>query len=100
MARYDDLNIRAIAVVGFISCVLVVAIVIGLQALFHNYERDLATRRPADTRQSDNLIAEQESRLRQKGWINREEGTVAIPIDQAMEIVVQELRRQQIELEQ
>ena len=41
--------------------------------------------------QAKNLLAEQEARLNRSGWIDREQGVVAIPIDRAMQLVVDEL---------
>ncbi len=97
MARHDDINTPSIAVIGFISAIVVFAIIVGVQALFFNYERavieEQETRLPS--LEAANLIAEQEARLQRQGWINRDEGRVAISIDRAMKVVVEELRREQ-----
>ncbi len=97
MPQKDDLNVSAIAVVGVISSVLVLATVLAVQTLYFNSQADLERRRPADGSAAANLAAEQESRLRQQGWIDRQTGAVAIPIDRAMDVVVDELRQQQQE---
>ena len=42
-----------------------------------------------------NLLAEQEAKLNRAGWLDREKGIVAIPIERAMELVVDELHDSQ-----
>jgi hypothetical protein len=51
----------------------------------------------APTVEANNLIAEQEARINRYGWIDRDKGQVAIPINRAMELVTNEYRRQQQE---
>ncbi len=97
MARYDDINTPLVAVIGFISAIVVFAIIVGVQALYFGYERSVIeqqeTRSPSVG--AANLIAEQETRLQRQGWINREEGRIAISIDRAMQVVVDDLRQEQ-----
>ena len=89
----DGLNTSAIAIVGFLSAILVFACIVGLQALYAGYEaREFQSKvvQPASGESAENLLAEQESKLVRYGWIDRAEGRVAIPIDRAMEMVTRE----------
>ena len=97
MARYDDINTPSIVVIGFISAIVVFAIIVGVQALYFSYEQTVIDRRETSSPsvEAANLIAEQETRLQRRGWINREEGRIAISIDRAMQVVVDELRQEQ-----
>lgn len=85
MAQQDDMNVGALWLVATVTLILIVATVIGIQALYLSYEKKVQADRPADTSQSSNLIAEQELRLQRMGWIDRPQGVVAIPIERAME---------------
>ena len=98
MARYDDINTPAVVVVGFISAIVLFAAIVGVQTLYFRQQRMVIERQSlAAPAAADNLVAEQEARLRRRGWISREEGKVAVPIDRAMKLVVQELRQAQQE---
>lgn len=93
MSRIDHVDARAVYVVGFVSVILVFAAVLGVQALYlrqtASVESERATTLSLD---ADNLIAEQELQLQRQGWLDRKTNQVAIPIDRAMELVVQEQR--------
>ncbi len=93
MQRYNDLNIAAIAIATFVGAVLTFAAILGLQVLYYavanrQHEQKVIA---APTFESDSVIAEQEVKLTRYGWIDREKNQVAIPIERAMEVVVQEL---------
>lgn len=93
MQRYNDLNITAIAIATFVGAVLTFAAILGLQVLYYavanrQHEQKVIA---APTFESDSVIAEQEVKLTRYGWIDREKNQVAIPIERAMEVVVQEL---------
>jgi len=97
VARYDDINTPLVAVIGFISAIVIFAIIVGVQALYLSYEQAVIERRESRSPsvEAANLIAEQEARLQRQGWINREEGRIAISIDRAMQVVVHELKQEQ-----
>lgn len=94
MAERDDLNVPMIATVGAVSVILTVAIVIAVQALYFNYANSETMRKviEAPTVNADSRLAEQEAKLARYGWVNRAEGTVTVPIERAMELVVDEYR--------
>lgn len=91
-AQADDLNTPVIAVVGFVSAILTFAIVIGLQAGYHQFANALHTQKvvmPAND-QSAAVINSQKATMNSYGWVNKEAGTVSLPIDRAMQLVVNE----------
>ena len=94
MERYDDINTPMVAVIGLVSVILTFALIVGIQVLYHNFEQAEVQRKVVDapSLEADNLMAEQEAQLNRYGWIDREKGKVAIPIDRAMEFVVNELK--------
>ena len=97
MDRFDDVNTPAIAVVGLISAILVVVLVVGVEAVYWSYERSYVSNQPEQSRdlRAKNLIVEQDARLQRQGWLDRDVGRIAIPIDRSMELVVRELRKQE-----
>ena len=94
MAQQDDLNVPMIATVGGISVLLTVATVYAVQAMYFRYSNDEIDRKVilAPTTDSDGKLAEQEAKLSRYSWVDRDAGTVAIPIERAMQLVVDELR--------
>ncbi len=98
--RYDDINTSSVAVVGFISAIAIFAIIVAVQTLYFNRMETLEQRKAGQQNpEAANLIAEQEGRLARKGWINRETGVVAVPIERAMKLVVEEMQAEQQALE-
>ncbi len=97
MIEKDDFNVTTIAAVGAISVLLTIATIFGVRALYVTYANRETQRKVIDvpTLDSDSKLAEQEAKLNRYGWSNREQGTVTIPIDRAMEIVARELRARQ-----
>lgn len=95
MAKYDDINTQLVAAVGLVSVLAVVGSIVGIQALYNNFELSEQDRKVVAIEAIDakNLLAEQEAKLNRAGWIDREKAIVAIPIDRAMELVVRERKR-------
>ena len=93
MANYDDINTKLVAVVGLISVLAVIGSIVGIQTLYYNFEQSENDRKVIAVEAIDakNLLAEQEAKLNRAGWLDRENGIVAIPIERAMELVVDEL---------
>lgn len=93
MAKYDDdLNTPAIAVVGLVSTILIVAIVLVLSVLYYRVEARLdydknISQVPTEV---SNLLANQRILLTERRWINQQEGIIRIPISEAMDLVVAE----------
>lgn len=91
-ANYDDLNIPAIGTLGVVSALLSFATIIGTQAIYYAYERaQFETKRvQVPFADSDHKLNEQRGRISNFGWVDRKNDVVAIPIDQAMDLVVKE----------
>ena len=88
----DGLYTPGIVVAGVVSAVATFAIIVGLQALYLSLERSQqreAAQNAINT--SESIIAEQQSKLNQYGWIDREQDVVSIPIDRAIELTAAEL---------
>ena len=95
MAARDDVDAPLIAVLGFIGALLVFLLIIGLEVLFYSMERDERERKyieraPAEFSQ---LQAQQMARLTEYRYLDPKKGVVAIPVDRAMELVVEELSK-------
>jgi hypothetical protein len=93
MQRYNDLNTSTIALVGFVGALLTFVLIVALQVLYFAVSREQTQRKVigASTAGSDTLLAEQEVRLTRYGWIDRQEKQVVVPIERAMDLVVDEL---------
>ena len=94
MAERDDLNVPMIATVGAVSVILTIASVFAVQALYFSYASSENQRKvvEAPTSNADSRLAEQEAKLARYSWVSREDGTVTIPIERAMWLVVEEYR--------
>lgn len=88
----DGINTPIVAAWGVISAVALFAFIVGMQVLYLTFSQaDQQTK--SDTGAfGENLLVEQEAKLQQRGWIDRQQGTIAIPIEEAMLITVEEMR--------
>jgi hypothetical protein len=89
----DDLNTSKIAVVGFISALVVFALIILTQVLFYWAEAQQRLVKDIDQPYLEyaNLTADQQAKLAKYQWLDQKEKIVGIPIKRAMELVVDEL---------
>lgn len=99
MDRHNDLDVLKIGVIGFLGAVITVAAILALQVLYYVVAEQLTEERVvrAPTTHSDTQLAGQAVQLTRYDWIDREKKQVMIPIDRAMELVVQELSATQRE---
>ncbi len=92
----DDINIPVLVVSVLVTTFLVLAFIFGVQAFYYHYEEQQRLEKSvkAEYRDSVSKLNEQELRLNptQPMWVDKEKGKVAIKIDRAMEIVVDELQ--------
>jgi len=82
------------AVLGLIMSAVILVSVVALQSLFYKVERDEIQRKVGDAR-NDELTrsqAEQLTNLSSYRWVDEAAGQAAIPIEQAMELVVRDQR--------
>jgi hypothetical protein len=95
MSHYEDLNTTKIALVGFISTVTVFVIILLMMVLFHWEMAEQTQLKVIDqpTTEIDNLVAEQKGQLAKYRWIDPEKKIVQIPIKQAMDLVLEDLRK-------
>ncbi len=91
----DDLQVGSIVFWGIITVVIVIASVFGLHALTNWYEDQLLPERLYGTvnAQADNEAARQEGLLlAPPAWIDKEKGSVSLPIQQAMTLTLEEFQ--------
>ncbi len=93
MERHNDLNSLKIAWVGFLGALVTFVVILAMQVLYHSAVVQETEQKvvQAPTTQSDTMLAEQAVKLTRYEWIDREQQRVMIPIDRAMEAVVNEL---------
>jgi len=89
--RRDDPDISLTTLVVVVGAVLTFVAVVFLQAVFYRaetaeYERKVVNESPKKLRSAR---AEQSAVLNEYRWVDRENGVVAIPIERAMEILVE-----------
>ena len=88
----DDPRSVSTVYVGLIGVALTIVIVVALQMLFYR-TRDAEMLRKAgvgQTQQLEQTRALQQQQLEGYRWVDREAGVVAIPIDRAIELIVEE----------
>lgn len=95
MSHYEDLNTTKIALVGFIATVMVCVIVLALIVFYHFAMAEQFQVKVVDQKavELDNLIADQKGQLAKYKWIDPEKGIVQIPIQDAMNLVVEQLQK-------
>lgn len=94
MPQNDDLHVSSIVFIGTLAVILTVVAIFAAQALYFNYANFETQRKVilAPTPDSDSRLAEEEAKLARYSWVDREAEIVTIPIERAMELVVNELR--------
>jgi len=74
--------------------ILTFVLIVAVQALFYNLQNERATRADQGMPRSlSRLRSAQLEALGAYGWIDRGQGVVAVPIERAMELIVQEAAR-------
>jgi hypothetical protein len=93
MERHNDLNSVKIAWVGFLGALVTLIVILAMQVLYYSAVVQETEQKvvQSPTTDSDTLLAEQAVKLTRYGWIDREKQQVTIPIDRAMELVVNDL---------
>lgn len=90
--KYDDVNVPLLAVVGFISVVLIFTSIVIAQTIYYNgnaitEQAKLKSRGPS---RNETILAEQKAKLANYSWIERDKGVVGIPVQQSMQLLVKE----------
>jgi len=94
MPSHEDVKTPIIALVGFLGALVTFALVVFLTVVFYWVEADLRRERYVEQPWEDleRTVASQRARLVEYRWVDRRNGTVAVPIDRAMELVVREMQ--------
>jgi hypothetical protein len=89
MAYNQEVNAAQIITIGAVSGLLLIVIIIGLQAWFLSAEqRELAQYQDRPVMAVENLRLDQEMKINGYRWVDREKQIVAIPIEEAMKVIV------------
>jgi len=91
MAMKQEVNVPLIAAVGAVSVILLVVIVIGTSAWYLSYDQEV-TAENYDTYPDLTIKAVQDAQLTRINapahWVDAQHTVAAIPIDQAMQVVI------------
>jgi len=94
MGRHvDDPVTGTTAVVGVVFVLLFVIVILGLQAYFGRVQTEEYAVKVVDETPTEKVLvhAQQLDQLNGYHWVDRDSGTVSIPIERAMQLVVDEL---------
>jgi hypothetical protein len=92
MQRHDDLNVPMMTYWGVLSCIVTFVLILAIQVGYYRVANKETERKVVSAIyvDSESVLAAQDAKLVRYGWLNRDAGVVAIPIDRAMELVVRE----------
>jgi hypothetical protein len=90
MMQKDNIDAVRVAAVGFFGAFIVFLAVLALQVLFHWQDRREGEKKAGSPVEYPVLAAKQAALLGQYGWVDKAAGTVRIPIERAMELVLAE----------
>lgn len=105
-ASYDDLNVPVIVTVGFVSTILTVVAIFGVQGLYYGYARSELTRKVYETTRTPQteIVAEQKAKLETYSHevrkLESEDGpsestSIAIPIAEVIPQVLEQQKKAQ-----
>ncbi len=93
-ANQNDVDTRAVFLVGALGVVLLILVVILLQMMFYRVESDLYAKTYADPQLDVARVnAEQLELLGSYSYVDREKGIIRIPVQRAMELLAREPAR-------
>src|SRR5689334_8386538 len=90
MAIEQQPNTPLLITIGAVSGFLLLVLIIGIQAWFlREVQRETRIKyEDVPAQPVTDLKIEQETKINQYRWVDQKKGTVAIPIDQAMKMIV------------
>lgn len=96
-AIYDDLDTTMIAFVGIVGTIITFFTVFAVAALYYSFEKTENVKKVIEVPEinAESILANQAAALTEYRWIDQDKNIVAIPIDEAMQIVVQEEQAKQ-----
>ena len=85
----DDPDALTTATVGIVGTIIVLIVVVFVQGLYESEKRDEFQRKVVDEAPAElrGRRAAQRTRLEETGWVDKQHGIVAIPIERAMELL-------------
>jgi hypothetical protein len=85
----EDPDALTTATVGIVGTIIVIIVVVFVQGLYESEKRDEFQRKVVDEAPAElrSLRAAQRTRLEETGWVDKQHGIVAIPIERAMELL-------------
>jgi hypothetical protein len=88
----DELRASPIVIVGIVSAILLFVLVVGTSALFLQWQKDAESAKtsPLMPEELRRLKSQQMGEINSYRWISEKDGVVRIPIERAMELVVEE----------
>ncbi len=96
-AVYDDLDTTMIAYVGTVGTIVTFFLVFAIAAFYYAFadsEHEVKVIKVPE-KNAESILANQAAGLTEYRWIDQDKNIVAIPIDKAMQIVVQEEQQKQ-----
>ena len=91
---YNDLNLRAVFMIGFLGAVLLIVIITGAQVLYYKWQSSEYQTKQIDVPLAsvDRELEAQREVIGRYGY-NEDSGGFAVPVEAAMGPVVEELRK-------
>lgn len=89
----DTLDTPSIVLVGIFSALICFILILGVQVLYFRMERTDAFKKdvaPGSVALKE-MVAEQQGSLNAYRWVDRSTNTVAIPLEQAMQLTVRDM---------
>ena len=92
MAQREQANVPLLLTIGAVSGVMVIVLSMGIQAWFlREVQREVAAKWDGVPMQPiTDIRRQQEINISQYRWVDKDKQRVAIPIDEAMKLVVQQ----------
>jgi hypothetical protein len=91
VAFKQEVNVPLIVTIGVVSCILVIVLIVGTEA-WYDSEAQAEFNYEADQFPNTSLLslkAGQLANINSYHWVDQKKGIVAIPIDDAIKIMVQ-----------
>jgi len=93
LTSHDDLRTARIAMVGLIGALVTFAVIVLLQVMYYRYVSYESLRQQDEpSAELAALVARQQTLLARYAWVNEQKRIVAIPIERAMDRVVDQWR--------
>lgn len=91
MPMKQEVNVPLVLTIGIVSGVLLVVMIIGTEAWYRSEEQSEIAAKASEYPYQEliDLKASQTKRISEYRWVDRKAAVVAIPIERAMQIMVQ-----------